>query len=124
MEIENLGIYKRSYRTTSKVDVDISDRDIWLESIEFVSEEEIWGDIYETYRLYFDVNTGKGAGKISIDEDWTLVLQVRISTYYRSDEDIAKELVDSLKDYHIIDRDEVKRAFEQRRFYMPSNIKV
>lgn len=124
MEIENLGIYQRNYRTTPKVDVDISDRDIWLSSIEYVSEKEMWGDIYETYRLYFQVNSGKGAGKQFFGDDWTLVLQVTMPTYYRLDEDVAKELVDSLKDYPIIDRNEVYNAFLYRRFYIPSDIKL
>ena len=136
MEIENLGIYKLSYdiknktHSSSKIDVDISDRDIWLESIEFVSKKEIGSsnysyDILETYRLYFQVNSGKGAGtQYNASEDWTLVLQVTIPTWYRIDKDISKKLLDGLKDYSIINRNEVYNAFLYRRFYIPSNIKI
>ena len=132
--IDNLGIFQPVYdydqESFIKINKNIRDRDIWLRSIKYITTKEKGYDDYtydtlEIYRLYFQVNTGKGNGRqFNVSEDWTLVLQITINTYYRQDKDIAKEIVESLKDYPIIDKDEVYGAFLYRRFYMPSDIKL
>lgn len=132
--IDNLGIYQPIYKHDQesfiKVNKNIKDRDIWLCSIKYVTTKEkgyddFTYDIFETYRVYFQVNTGKGEGRqFNVSEDWTLVLQITINVYYKSDKDIAKEILEGLKDYPIIDKDEVYGAFLYRRFYMPPDIKL
>lgn len=132
--IDNLGIfqpvYERDQESFIKVNKNIRDRDIWLRSIKYITTKEKGYDDYtydtlEIYRLYFQINTGKGNGRqFNVSEDWTLVLQITINTYYRQDKDIAREIVESLKDYPIIDKDEVYGAFLYRRFYMPPDIKL
>lgn len=130
--IDNLGIYQPVYEHDQesfiKVDNDIRDRDIWLRSIKYIcTKEQGCEDDYdtkETYRVYFQVNTGRGGGKQFI-EDWTLVLQITIDTYYKTDEEIAKEILAGLRNnYHLIDEDEIYGAFLYRRFYMPTDITI
>lgn len=132
--IDNLGIfqpvYERDQESFIKINKNIKDRDIWLRSIKYITTKEEGYDDYtydtlEIYRLYFQVNTGKGNGRrFNVSEDWTLVLQITINAYLRQDKDIAREIVESLKDYSIIDKDEVYGAFLYRRFYMPPDIKL
>lgn len=132
--IDNLGIfqpvYERDQESFIKINKNIKDRDIWLRSIKYITTKEKGYDDYtydtlEIYRLYFQVNTGKGNGRrFNVSEDWTLVLQITINAYLRQDKDIAREIVESLKDYSIIDKDEVYGAFLYRRFYMPPDIKL
>lgn len=132
--IDNLGIfqpvYERDQESFIKINKNIRDRDIWLRSIKYITTKEEGYDDYtydtlEIYRLYFQVNTGKGNGRrFNVSEDWTLVLQITINAYLRQDKDIAREIVESLKDYSIIDKDEVYGAFLYRRFYMPPDIKL
>lgn len=134
IKIDNLGIYQLVYERDQesfiKVNENIRDRDMWLRSIKYITTKEKGYDDYtydtlEIYRLYFQVNTGKGNGRqFNVSEDWTLVLQITINTYYKQDKDIAREIVESLKDYPIIDKDEVYGAFLYRRFYMPPDIKL
>lgn len=132
--IDNLGIYQPVYERDQesfiKINKNIRDRDIWLRSIKYITTKEEGYDNYtydtlEIYRLYFQVNTGKGNGRqFNVSEDWTLVLQITINTYYRQDKDIAREIIEGLENYPIIDRDEVYGAFLYRRFYMPPDIKL
>lgn len=132
--IDNLGIFQPVYdcdqESFIKINKNIRDRDIWLRSIKYITTKEKGYDDYtydtlEIYRLYFQVNTGKSNGRqFNVSEDWTLVLQITINTYYRQDKDIAREIVESLKDYPIIDKDEVYGAFLYRRFYMSPDIKL
>ena len=133
IKINNLGIYQSVYERDQesyiKINKNIKDKDIWLRSIKYIcTKEQGCEDDYDTeeiYRLYFQVNTGKGNGRqFNVSEDWTLVLQITINTYYKQDKDIAREIVESLKDYPIIDKDEVYGAFLYRRFYMPTDIKL
>lgn len=137
--IDNLGIYQPIYERDQesfikvynfiKVDNDIRDRDIWLRSIKYIcTKEQGCEDDYDTkiYRVYFKVNTGRGNGKqFNVSEDWTLVLQITIDTYYKTDEQIAKEILVGLRNnYSIIDEDEIYGAFLYRRFYMPTDIPI
>ena len=134
IKIDNLGIYQPVYERDQesyiKINKNIKDRDIWLHSIKYICTSEkgyddFTYDIFETYRVYFQVNTGRGNGKqFNVSEEWTLVLQIAINVYYKSDKNIAKEILEGLKNYPIIDKDEVYGAFLYRRFYMPLDITI
>lgn len=134
MKVINKGIFKpirdNQYRIIklSPVDFDISDRQVWLEYIQHIDSHMVGSSNYttdyeENWNLIFRVNSGNGDGKsYRAIEDYLMVLEIQIYTWYRSEDRIREEVIEGLKQYPIIYLNELLDAFKQRGFYRNSEL--
>lgn len=134
MKITNRGVFKPVYAEhynligLTPVDFDIADRELWLAHIQHLDSHMIGSGNYSTdyverYNLIFRVNSGKGEGKSQMGhEDYFMVLQIEIGTWYRPKEHVRKEVFEGLEHYPIIFMNELLDAFEQRNYYRNSEI--
>ena len=129
MKVINKGVFKPIYNDKyyivglHPVDFDISYRELWLTKIQHISSHMVGSGNYSTdykenWNLIFKVNSGIGEGKAyKSSEDYFVVLEIEIYTWYRSKEDVAIEINDGLKSFPIINKEEVINAFAQRNYY-------
>jgi len=134
MTITNRGVFKPVYDEHYKLiglipaDFDIAGRELWLAYIQHINSHMVGSSNYttdyqENYNLIFRVNSGKGEGKsYRASEEYFLVLQIEIYTWYRPKEMIRKEFLEGLEHYSIIYMNELLDAFEQRNFYRNSEL--
>lgn len=134
MKVINKGIFKPirddMYRIIrlSPVDFDISDRQVWLEYIQHIDSHMVGSSNYttdyeENWYLIFRVNSGNGDGKsYRATENYLMVLEIQIYTWYRPEDRIREEVIEGLKQYPIIYLNELLGAFKQRGFYRNSEL--
>ena len=109
MKTKNLGIYKNNKDGWKKTTIDISGRDIWLVNIQHAKARNSWD-------LIFRVNCGKGEGKaFRCDENYIMVINVRPDT--NNNDSTFKELCKTLKEYPILNFDELALEFKQRGYF-------
>ena len=134
MKVINKGIFtpirddKDRIIKFAPIDFDISDRQVWLEYIQHINSHMIGSSNYttdyeENWNLIFRVNSGKGDGKsYKATENYWMVLEIQIYTWYRPEDMIRKEVIEGLKQYPIIYLNELLDAFKQRDFYRNSEL--
>ena len=129
MKVINKGVFEpqkdKHYHQIGLIPIefDISGREMWLRKIQHIKSYMVGSSNYTTdyiehWNLIFQVNTGIGEGKCSkASEDYLVILEIEIATWCRPKDMVAREVYEGLKDYPIIEWNELLDAFEQRDFY-------
>lgn len=134
MTVTNRGVFKPVYDEHYNLigllpaDFDITDRELWIAYIQHIDSHSTGSSNYtsdyeENYNLIFRVNCGKGEDRsYRASEDYFVVLQIQIYTWYRPKEMIREEILEGLEHYPIIYMEELLDAFKQRNFYRNSEL--
>ena len=120
MNIKEVGIYipdKENKCHLVKVDFNRVNKQIWLDTIQFVQHHEATGGMsipIDVYDCIFNIAPGIGKGKVCTPEKHKLILRVWLTDWYMPKESVIRELKKAFEDYPIDGIHEVLQALLSR----------